>query len=205
MTKVDRCLLFPIVVKTSFSFWKCQFPFKVISRGAIWPNHAALLLIRPSDKLPIFLKEVNVWLWESTWWTQVLGNILKNIYAGDIYQVISLPTGWLTYLLEDWLIDWIAGVIDRQTDKQTDWLTDWLTNRLTDSTAAAANWLTDWLTDSTAAAADWLTDWLTHRLTDQQQEIFQKISSGNSNESLTGFNIQASVMKIVTSERRESP
>ena len=52
----------------------------------------------------------------------------------------------------------------------------------------------------------------TDRQNEKKQEIFKNFQATTCNESLqspfpslTGFNIQASVMKIVTSERRESP
>ena len=52
----------------------------------------------------------------------------------------------------------------------------------------------------------------TDRQNEKNQEIFKTFQAMTCNEtlqspspSLTGFNIQASVMKIVTSERRESP
>ena len=61
-------------------------------------------------------------------------------------------------------------------------------------------------------------NWMFQQMTDktkkkkQKTRDFQKFSSGDGNESLqspspsvTGFNMQASVTKIVTSERRESP
>lgn len=111
----------------------------LISCWAIWPNHASLLLIRPSDKLATFLRYS---------YCVTVGDSLTNAMPlrptesqmtviQNIYLAIWLPVGWRTDSLTGWLVGW-------QTDREADWPTDELTGHLS---VCLNDWLMEGWTD----------------------------------------------------------